>query len=73
MTLWEEHLGQVRREFQKPESQECMDLVQDLAQENWDVYTGEEIVELPHGHLLPYPLQARTTPLIYLMIIIQCV
>eukprot|EP00884_Botryococcus_braunii_P003887 jgi/Botrbrau1/1349/Bobra.0063s0060.1 len=27
MTLWEEHLGQVRREFQKPESQECMDLV----------------------------------------------
>lgn len=31
-------------------------------QENWAAYTGREIRELPHGHLLPYPLEARPFP-----------
>jgi hypothetical protein len=36
-----------------------MHKVAELAQENWEAYIGNDIVELPHGHLLPYPLDVR--------------
>ena len=27
-----------------------------LVQANWEAYTAEEVQELPHGHLIPYPI-----------------
>lgn len=57
MTCWEEHLGRVENLFQQPHDLRCVHLVRALAAENWKVYVAERIEALPHGHLLPYPLE----------------
>ena len=28
-----------------------------LSQANWEAYTADEVQELPHGHLVPYPIE----------------
>mmetsp|Transcript_9813 Transcript_9813/g.29512 ORF Transcript_9813/g.29512 Transcript_9813/m.29512 type:complete len:978 (-) Transcript_9813:2047-4980(-) len=57
MTCWEEHLGRLEDVFQQPHDVNCVRRVRALAAENWAAYTGAEVKELPHGHLLPYPLE----------------
>lgn len=57
MTCWEEHLGRLEDVFQQPHDLDCVYRVRALAAENWDVYVGPNIQALPHGHLLPYPLE----------------
>eukprot|EP00996_Jenningsia_fusiforme_P002982 NODE_3789_length_915_cov_44.516166_g3484_i0.p1 GENE.NODE_3789_length_915_cov_44.516166_g3484_i0~~NODE_3789_length_915_cov_44.516166_g3484_i0.p1 ORF type:complete len:250 (-),score=44.99 NODE_3789_length_915_cov_44.516166_g3484_i0:164-805(-) len=54
LSLWREHTGVEDEVFLQPESLECMQRVRQLAQENWDAYVGDEVVDLP-GHLLIYP------------------
>ena len=62
LRLWAEHLGSSAAEehastLQRPSALACARLVRQLAEENWEAYVAEEVVALPHGHLLSYPLQ----------------
>jgi phospholipase D1/2 len=60
MSLWYEHfmshykdLSQV---FLEPESLECVRTVRVVAQNLWEMFTGDTIIDLP-GHLLPFPIK----------------
>ncbi|XP_006656220.1 phospholipase D alpha 2 [Oryza brachyantha] len=56
MSLWYEHLGMLHDEFLSPESLECVQRVNRMADKYWDLYTGDELDgDLP-GHLLAYPV-----------------
>ncbi|RCV05784.1 hypothetical protein SETIT_1G110400v2 [Setaria italica] len=62
MSLWEEHLGkEVVRQWpeavRRPESRECVALVNGVARENWERYTDDtgRAGEL-RGHLMRYPV-----------------
>lgn len=56
MSLWAEHLGKLKRCFEEPESPECVEYVNKIAQSNWDAFAGEKNKELK-GHLMKYPIQ----------------
>ena len=53
--LWVEHMNAVEEVFLNPGSLECVQRVREIADSNWDVYTGEEAADT-QGHLLSYPL-----------------
>lgn len=56
MALWQEHLDMFEKEFEQPESLACVKLVNQIATENWNLYTDENFTgDLP-GHLLRYPV-----------------
>eukprot|EP01053_Blabericola_migrator_P000064 Blabericola_migrator_1__63@NODE_1015_length_5700_cov_454_708148_g697_i0_p1_GENE_NODE_1015_length_5700_cov_454_708148_g697_i0NODE_1015_length_5700_cov_454_708148_g697_i0_p1_ORF_typecomplete_len841_score131_67PLDc_2/PF13091_6/19PLDc_2/PF13091_6/2_7e19PLDc/PF00614_22/4e03PLDc/PF00614_22/4_1e03PLDc/PF00614_22/3_2e08PLDc/PF00614_22/4_4e07PLD_C/PF12357_8/9_3e14_NODE_1015_length_5700_cov_454_708148_g697_i031375659 len=53
--LWHEHLGEVLPEYKDPGDVDCARKVRRLALENWEAYSGDENVYLPHGHMCAYP------------------
>ena len=58
--LWYEHLGDPKdiRIFYHPESLECIKLVNNLADTNWDIYSKETFDEhRPFHHLMRYPIE----------------
>ena len=56
MSLWAEHLGMVDTCFNEPESLDCVNKVNKIAEDNWKRYTDEGFMLL-QGHLLKYPVQ----------------
>ncbi|KAK7840755.1 phospholipase d delta [Quercus suber] len=56
MSLWAEHLGMMDTCFKKPESMECVQMVNEIAKDNWKRYTDANFMLL-QGHLLKYPVQ----------------
>ena len=56
--LWVEHLNTYESEFEDPSTPECMSKVRELAQQNWDIYAGDEVQDTP-GHLLNYPIRVE--------------
>lgn len=56
MSLWAEHLGNIEKCFQEPQTIECVNYVNKIAKSNWETYVGEENKELM-GHLMKYPVQ----------------
>ncbi|CAN6475697.1 unnamed protein product [Victoria cruziana] len=56
MSLWAEHLGMLEDCFSRPHSIECVERVNELAENNWRTYVGEEIRDMK-GHLLKYPIK----------------
>ncbi|EFJ26601.1 hypothetical protein SELMODRAFT_441825 [Selaginella moellendorffii] len=60
MSLWYEHLGKLDNAYLHPSSLECVRKVNELADEYWAMFAGEEVVDLP-GHLLSYPIGITTT------------
>ncbi len=58
MSLWAEHLGVLEPAFTNPESLECVQRVNEMAQANWEQYIAEEVTDMK-GHLLPYPVQVN--------------
>jgi phospholipase D1/2 len=54
MGLWAEHLAFLDQSFNDPSSLECVHMVNEAAEKNWEQYTAEEVSDL-RGHLLPYP------------------
>jgi phospholipase D1/2 len=55
-SLWAEHLGTVDDRFKDPSSLDCVRLVNQIAEENWERFTSEEMKTL-QGHLLRYPVK----------------
>ncbi|KAL7612903.1 hypothetical protein Lser_V15G07160 [Lactuca serriola] len=58
MSLWAEHLGALKKCYMEPESLECVNSVNKIAEDNWKRYTDEKYTAL-EGHLLRYPLQVN--------------
>ena len=56
MSLWVEHLGTVEVCFRRPETEECVRRVNEMAEENWQKYVSPDMEET-RGHLLGYPVQ----------------
>ncbi|KAG0544686.1 hypothetical protein BDA96_02G297600 [Sorghum bicolor] len=57
-SLWAEHLGTVDDRFKDPSSLECVRRVNQIAVENWQRFTAEEMSTL-QGHLLKYPVKVE--------------
>jgi phospholipase D1/2 len=55
MGLWYEHMGRLDNSFLQPWSVECIRKVNRIGDQLWDLFAGEEVVDLP-GHLLTYPV-----------------
>ncbi|KAM7276661.1 hypothetical protein ACFE04_018527 [Oxalis oulophora] len=57
MALWHEHLGLLETSFQHPESLKCVQLLNQFADENWEIYSSNgSSLDLP-CHLLRYPIE----------------
>ncbi|XP_057832450.2 phospholipase D delta isoform X1 [Cryptomeria japonica] len=54
-SLWEEHLGTLDASFDHPESLDCVQKVNEMAEKHWSQFTAEEVIEMK-GHLLKYPV-----------------
>ncbi|XP_052210092.1 phospholipase D alpha 1-like [Diospyros lotus] len=61
MALWHEHLGETDKSFLHPESLECVRKVNEIADQNWSLYSSENLADkdLP-GHLLRYPVSVSS-------------
>ncbi|KAJ4839320.1 Phospholipase D [Turnera subulata] len=62
MALWYEHLRQIDPSFQQPHSVECVQLVNQIADENWATYASE--TQLDHdlmSHMLRYPIEVTSS------------
>jgi len=57
-SLWAEHLGMVDDRFKDPSSLDCVRFVNQIAEENWQRFTAEEMRTL-QGHLLKYPVKVE--------------
>jgi len=55
MSLWYEHIGKLDNLFLQPWSLECIRKVNQMGDRYWDMWAGEEVVDMP-GHLLSYPI-----------------
>uniref|UniRef100_A0A0E0E3N8 Phospholipase D n=1 Tax=Oryza meridionalis TaxID=40149 RepID=A0A0E0E3N8_9ORYZ len=56
MSLWYEHLGMLHDNFLNPESLECVQRVNKMADRYWDLYASDELNDDLPGHLLTYPV-----------------
>ncbi|XP_073033653.1 phospholipase D alpha 1-like [Primulina eburnea] len=57
MALWYEHLGLLDNCFCHPQSLECIQKVNQLAERNWKLYAADVMEgDLP-GHLMTYPIE----------------
>ncbi|XP_062089853.1 phospholipase D alpha 1 [Humulus lupulus] len=56
MSLWYEHLGMLDEAFLQPESEECVEKVNQIADKYWDLYSSETLEHDLPGHLLRYPI-----------------
>ncbi|KAK6911947.1 Phospholipase D, C-terminal [Dillenia turbinata] len=56
MSLWYEHTGRAEEVFHKPQNPECVRRIQEIAEEMWTIYTGQEVVDMQKIHLVTYPI-----------------
>eukprot|EP01018_Ginkgo_biloba_P035388 Gb_33997 [translate_table: standard] len=60
MSLWYEHFasknGGLQEWYLEPQSVECVRMVRSICEKLWEIYVGEEVVDLP-GHLMPFPVR----------------
>ncbi|XVF48374.1 hypothetical protein PTKIN_Ptkin03bG0185000 [Pterospermum kingtungense] len=56
MSLWHEHLGLLQDIFSSPETMQCIQLVNSIADEHWNLYSSDKTDQDLPGHLLPYPI-----------------
>ncbi|XP_058074449.1 phospholipase D alpha 1 isoform X1 [Magnolia sinica] len=56
MALWYEHLGMLDDTFIQPQSMECIQKVNNIAEKYWDLYTSKTLDNDLPGHLLSYPV-----------------
>ena len=58
MALWTAHFGGFDEAFLNPNTQECMDKVNEVSQTFWDIYTADD-PEHSDIHMLPYPINVQ--------------
>ncbi|CAL5079578.1 unnamed protein product [Urochloa decumbens] len=58
MSLWAEHLGTVEECFRRPESEECVRQVNQMADDNWAGYVSPQMADMK-GHLMRYPVKVE--------------
>jgi len=67
LSLWGEHVGTVDPSYLTPQNAATVELVNRLAQANWEKYISPDVVDMV-GHLMPYPIvvsaDGTITPLI---------
>nr|GLL35199.1 phospholipase D alpha 1-like [Ipomoea trifida] len=56
MALWYEHLGMLDDCFLRPESEECIQKVNNMADKYWELYSDENLERDLPGHMLRYPI-----------------
>lgn len=56
MSLWVEHLGMLQPYFANPQSLACVQAMNEIADENWIIYIGRQMISL-QGHLIRYPIK----------------
>ncbi|MED6106363.1 hypothetical protein PIB30_004138 [Stylosanthes scabra] len=56
MSLWAEHMGYVDECFKEPETLECVQTVNKIAEDNWNKYTADSYAPL-QGYLMRYPIR----------------
>lgn len=56
MALWYEHLGMLDQTFLTPESEECVQKVNQMADRYWDLFSSESLEQDLPGHMLRYPI-----------------
>ncbi|XP_072982469.1 phospholipase D alpha 1 [Typha latifolia] len=56
LALWYEHLGMLDDLFLDPESLECIQKVNKIADKYWDLYSSDNLDRDLPGHLLSYPI-----------------
>ncbi|XP_020096983.1 phospholipase D alpha 1-like [Ananas comosus] len=56
MALWYEHLGMLDDVFLNPESSECVQKVNKIAEKYWDLFSSDNLDQDLPGHLLKYPI-----------------
>ncbi|KAL8189347.1 hypothetical protein R6Q57_028913 [Mikania cordata] len=56
MSLWYEHTGQTEDIFQDPESLECVVMMCQLGELMWQIYSGDEVIDMEGVHLVSYPV-----------------
>ncbi|KAM7257284.1 hypothetical protein ACFE04_013025 [Oxalis oulophora] len=54
-SLWAEHTEELNNLFDEPESLECVQKINKIAEDNWKRYTADDFTPL-QGHLLNYPV-----------------
>ncbi|KAK9742226.1 hypothetical protein RND81_03G157200 [Saponaria officinalis] len=57
MSLWHEHLSQVHRSFYYPETLECIQHVNQIADQHWKIYSSRDFNRDLPGHILRYPVE----------------
>ncbi|KAI5402755.1 hypothetical protein KIW84_050382 [Lathyrus oleraceus] len=58
MSLWAEHLGTIHDCFKEPESLECVETVNKIAEQNWKNFTADDYKPL-QGHIMKYPIKVN--------------
>ncbi|XP_059643278.1 phospholipase D alpha 4 [Cornus florida] len=56
MSLWYEHTGRAEEMFREPQSLECVQMIRSIGEKMWEVFSGEEIVDMEGVHLVTYPV-----------------
>lgn len=60
VSLWYEHLKVLDNSFLHPESLECIRIVNQHAERNWDLFSSDTLHNDLPGHLLRYPIEVGT-------------
>ena len=60
MALWYEHVRQLYQSFLHPETLECMQTMNRIAEENWKIYSNKAFDQDLPGHLLRYPVEVTS-------------
>ncbi|GAB2293390.1 hypothetical protein Dimus_027589 [Dionaea muscipula] len=57
--LWYEHTRRADKLYQKPESLECVFRLRSIGEQMWQVYAGDEVVDMKGVHLVCYPVTIK--------------
>ncbi|CAO2816948.1 unnamed protein product [Amaranthus hypochondriacus] len=60
MSLWYEHFHQIDTSFLHPETLECMQKANRIAEYNWEIYSSEGFDQDLPGHILQYPVSVTS-------------
>ena len=56
MSLWYEHTGRAEQLFQDPASLECVVMMRLFGEQMWQIYSGDEVIDMEGVHLVSYPM-----------------